>query len=99
MHASAWSNGRGTYGIRVGFPNRDEFFREYWTDIEVEIEGVVHQFGLSDGFWHHCPEFRDKGTPVIREWLRRNRTLEWPKGKPPQVQLTPLDANRFRLAP
>jgi hypothetical protein len=36
MHASAWSNGRGTYGIRVGFPNRDEFFREFWTDIEVE---------------------------------------------------------------
>jgi hypothetical protein len=98
MDASAWSNGGGTYGIRVGFPNRHKFFDESWAEIEVEIDGVVQRFGLTDGFWHHCPEFRDKGAPVIREWLRRNRTLEWPKGNPPQAQLIPLGGNRFRLA-
>jgi hypothetical protein len=51
------------------------------------------------GFWHHCPEFRDTGALIVQEWLRWNRTLEWPKGNPPQVQLTPLGGTRFRLAP
>lgn len=99
MQASAWSNSRSTYGISVGFPNRREFFDESWTEIEVDIDGVVHRFGLSDGFWHDCPEFRDRGAPIVREWLRRHHTLEWPKQHPPQVQLIPLGGNRFRLAP
>jgi hypothetical protein len=99
MWASAWSNGKGTYGIRVGFPNRDEFFDERWAEIEVEIDGVAHRFGLSGGFWHRCPEFRDRGAPIIREWLRRHCALTWPKGSPPRVELIPLGGNRFRLAP
>ena len=39
MQASAWSNGGGVYGIRVGFPNRDKHFDKSWTEIELEIEG------------------------------------------------------------
>jgi hypothetical protein len=98
MQASAWSNGGGTYGIRVGFANRDAFFDESWTEIEVEIDGHFCHFGLTDGFWNQCPEFRDSGDPVVREWLRRQRILDWPKGEPPRVELIPLGGNRFRLA-
>jgi hypothetical protein len=39
MQASAWTNGDGTYGIRIGVPNRDEHFDRTWTEIEVEIDG------------------------------------------------------------
>jgi hypothetical protein len=60
-------------------------------------EGQPHRFQLSDSFWKGCPEFRDSGTTVIREWLRRHYTLDWPKGEPPQVELVQLDGNRFRL--
>ena len=98
MQATAWNDGKSTYGIRVGFPNRAAFFDSGWIEIEVEIDGEMHRFGLTSGFWRGCPEFRDRGGPRIREWLRRNGLLGWPKGRPPRVQLIPLGGNRFRLA-
>jgi hypothetical protein len=97
MQASAWNDGGSTYGIRVGAPNRDSFFDETWTEIEVEIEGQVHRFALTSGFWNKCPEFRDSGASVIRDWLNRHHALDWPTGEPPQVELIPLGGNRFRL--
>jgi hypothetical protein len=58
---SAWSSGRGTFGIRVGNPNRDRHFDRSWTEIEVEIDGNWRPFKLTRGFWNKCPEFRDSG--------------------------------------
>jgi hypothetical protein len=99
MDATAWNNGGGTYGIRVGFPNRERFFDRSWTAVEIEIDGEVRQFPVRGGFWRHCPEIRDKGEPVIREWLCRHRTLKWAKGDPPRMELVPVGENRFRLIP
>jgi hypothetical protein len=61
MQVSAWNDGANTYGIRVGIPNRDEYFDPSWTEIEVEMEGHFQRFVLTPGFWSHCPEFRDRG--------------------------------------
>ena len=97
MQVSAWSNGGGTYGIRVGIRNRERFFPASWTRIEVEIEGRFYVFRLTAGFRNRCPEFRDRGTPVVREWLRQHRTLDWPSGDPPRMELIPLEGNRFQL--
>jgi hypothetical protein len=97
MQASAWNDGGNTYGIRVGFPNRSAYFDPTWTEVEVEIDHARHTFALTGGFWKHCPEFRDRGTPVIREWLRRNYSLEWSRGNPPRFELVPLGGNQFRL--
>ncbi len=96
MKARAWSNGGGTYGISVGFSNRNEFFDRSWDEIEVEIDGEVHRLPLSKGFWKDCPEFR---SPIIREWLRRHDLLAWPHRKPPRMELIPLGGNQFRLLP
>ena len=80
MEASAWFGGRkkgshapdvGTFGIRVGIPNRQRYFDPSWTEIEVEMDGHAEVFQLTSGFWRNCPEFRDSGSPRIREWLRR----------------------------
>src|SRR5438128_1986990 len=97
MQVSAWTNGGRTCGIRVGYPNRDKFFDTNWTKIEVEIDGRTYSFPLTDGFWNHCPEFRDSGNSVIRDWLRHHCTLEWVKGDPPRMELVALGGNRFRL--
>src|SRR5438552_2611298 len=102
MQASAWRGGNTAtpvYGIRVGLSNRDEHFQGDWHEIEVEIDGESHIFGITPGFWKKCPEFRDCGAPVIREWLRRYHTLYWSKGQPPHVQLLPLGGRKFRLLP
>jgi len=99
MQARAWSDGKNTYGIRVGKPNRDKYFDPDWKVIEVDIDGHFYQFNLTPAFWRNCPEFRDRGRPVIREWLQRHRSLRWPRGQPPQVELLPLGNGKFRLLP
>jgi hypothetical protein len=90
MQASAWNDGKNTYGIRVGKPNREKYFDPEWKKIEIEIDGHFHTFDLTPSFWRNCPEFRDSGEPVIREWLQRNHSLEWPRYQPPKVELVPL---------
>lgn len=99
MEVSAWSSGSGTFGIRVGTPNREQYFNRSWTEIKVEIDGDTHRFSLTSGFWNKCPEFRDTGSEVIQEWLQRHYTIKWPKGYPPRFQLLSLGAARFRLVP
>lgn len=97
MKASAWKGGGNTYGVRVGIPNREKYFKPHWKTIEVLIDGKSHTFKLTPGFWKNCPEFRDSGSTVIRDWLEENHSLSWPKGKPPQIELLPLLTGRFRL--
>src|SRR5216683_6741111 len=99
MKASAWRINNGKYGIYVGIPNRDEFFNRKWTEVEIEVDRRLHRFKLTSTFWRMLPGIRDtEGTSVIRDWLQRNRSLDWTKGDPPRLELTPLRGNRFRLA-
>ena len=70
MEVSTWF-GSGIYGVRVGAMNREQYFDRTWSTIEVEMDDEFHRFSLTRGFWKKCPEFRDRGQPVIREWLRR----------------------------
>jgi len=99
MRVTAWNNGGSTFGIKIGKGNRDEFFSPDWKEIEVEMDGTVRRFFLRPGFWKDCPEFRDRGQPLIKEWLERHRELPWPKNHPPKAELTPQGQNRFRLLP
>lgn len=99
MDVRAWSNGSGTFGVRVGIPNRNEYFDQDWTGIVVEIDGEDHEFALTGGFWRACPEFRDRGTPVIKQWLQKYRSTDWERGNPPAMELVPLGGNHFRLVP
>ena len=87
----------GNYGIRVGITNRDEYFDPLWKEIEVEMDGKMNVFGLTGGFWNQCPEFRDKGNKVIKDWLTIHKKIPWVKGKPPRFELIPLSKNQFRL--
>jgi hypothetical protein len=93
MRVSAWKG--ATYGIRVGKQNAKKYFQRNWKSIEVEIDGEVHEFSLSDTFWGTCPELRGV---VIERWLRKNGLLPWTKGKPPHFTLAPLAGKRFKLS-
>jgi hypothetical protein len=107
MRATAWKGGSTAYpvyGIRVGLANRERYFPkpdrdEHEIEIVVEVDDQPHTFALTPGFWNKCPEFRDRGSTVIRQWLQRHHRLDWPKGEPPEVQLVPLGGRRFRLLP
>lgn len=96
MKATGWQNGNGgTLGIRVGAANAKEYFDKSWTAIEVEIDGTLRSFALTEKFWTTCPEFRGA---AITAWMRENGLAPWPRGQPPEVVLTPLGRNRFTLS-
>lgn len=98
MDVTVWAgSAKKQLGIRIGTQNRQQYFRPGWKEVEVEMDGYVHCFGLTSGFWHDCPEFRDRGQPLIRDWLSRHGLFDWKKGKPPTLVLVPLEGNRFRL--
>ncbi|HUE70144.1 MAG TPA: hypothetical protein VMP01_04575 [Pirellulaceae bacterium] len=98
MDVTAWSNGSGHFGLYIGKRNRDEHFERDWSVVEIEIDSRVHFFELSEGFWRDCPEIRDSGEPVIREWLAKHGGLHWAPGSPPRMTLLPLASGRFRLS-
>ena len=93
MRVTGWKG--GTYGIRVGKANAEDYFSRDRRTIEVEIDGRFHVFALSDTFWTTCPEFRGA---VIGHWLQHNGLAPWPSRRPPELELTPLGNNRFRLS-
>jgi hypothetical protein len=96
MKVTTW-HGSGIYGIRVGSVNRDRYFNCSWVEIKVEMDGQCHTFQLTNGFWHKCPEFRDRVGSPIKSWLQKHRTLNWPPRQTPKMKLIPLSRNNFRL--
>jgi hypothetical protein len=98
MEVSTWF-GSKPYGVRIGAANRDRYFVRTWSEIEVELDGQIHTFLLTEGFWNKCPEFRDPGKSAIKDWLQRHKTIERPRGHPPRMSLIPLGGNKFRLVP
>jgi hypothetical protein len=93
MRAKAWKG--GAFGIRVGKANARRFFDATRPMVEVEIDGKWDRFLLSKTFWTGCPEIR--GVP-IRSWLRDHGLDSWPQRHPPEIELTPVGDNRFRLS-
>jgi hypothetical protein len=98
MNVTTWRSG-SQFGIRVGKVNRDQYFDNTWSHIEVEMDGNVTKFALTPGFWRECPEFRDREHHAIRNWLQQHKTLKWTRGKTPRMSLVPIGSNRFRLEP
>lgn len=94
MQVTAWANGGGMFGIRVGSRNRETHFSRSWIEVEVKLDGEFHRFAITESFWDKCPEFRGS---VVRHWLRRHGGINWPKGEPPRFELGQIGGNRFEL--
>ena len=92
MKVTTWKG--GTYGIRVGSQNAQNFFNKSWEKIEVKVDGKFYSFSLTPTFWTTCPEFRGGPLPL---WMLKNKINDWPKGKPYTLELVPLGENRFEL--
>ena len=85
----------GKYSIRVGSSNAAIYFQKDWQTVEVEIDGKFYTFPISKTFWTTCPELRSR---ELKSWFLRHGLAPWPRRKPPQLILTPLGSNRFRLS-
>lgn len=94
MRAKAWKG--ATFGIRVGKANAKRFFDPEKRIVEIEMDGRLFRFRLSDTFWTTCPEVRGV---AISQWLRKHGLDRWPVRRPPEFELTPIiDKHRFKLS-
>ncbi|HXI42031.1 MAG TPA: hypothetical protein VNH18_11280 [Bryobacteraceae bacterium] len=44
------------------------YFKRNWPSVEIEVDGELHTFPLSDTFWTTCPEFRGG---ALKDWILR----------------------------
>ena len=94
MRATGWK-GSKTLGVRVGRHDAAQHFNRNWGTVEIEIDGRFHSFRLRETFWTTCPEFRGG---ELKNWRLRNRLAPWPPQETPELALTPLGGNCFRLS-
>lgn len=101
MEVNTWRGGRNNnYGIRIGAENRNKYFDRSWTSVAIVMDGRTYDIALAPGFWKKNPEICDPGeTGIFREWLQRHKSLDWPVGETPKMQLIPLGPAKFRLTP
>ena len=100
MHATGWNNGAwhksgAGYGIKINKADRDQFFREAWPDVQIELpSGVTTTISISKSFWKNCSELRSQG---IGLWMVGVGLAPWKAASPPVLKLEPAGGQRFRL--
>lgn len=102
MKVVAWNNGRhhvsgAGYGLKVARADRDQFFDTSWESVIVTLpNGIEIDVNTAkDSFWNDsCRELISKG---IGQWLIESAHAPWPKGVPPEFELSPTNENRFSL--
>lgn len=84
-------------GLHVGARNVRRFFPKTVHVIELQLDHLQIQCGLSPEFWRGRPEIHD---PRLCEWLDF-KVCYGGNGEPKQVRLamTPAGENTFRLRP
>jgi hypothetical protein len=84
-------------GVRLDLADRVHFYDgpNRWKTIEIEIDGISHEFEIRDSFWNRCPEIC--GVP-IKDWLIRNGFDRWEKRKPHPLILVHIKGRCFRLS-
>lgn len=97
---TAWKSGKFNgrqavvFGVRVGREFAERFFPKDWNVVFVEIEGDTIPVKLTKTFWKTCPELRSY---AIGTWMISKGLAPWPEGRPPEMRLTPMGRNVFRL--
>jgi uncharacterized protein YfaT (DUF1175 family) len=103
MKVTAWNKGNHSsdgngYGVKIKAHDRGTFFRREWMTILLELEGENIPADVNidkDSFWTEtCGELI---SVRIGKWLRKNKLAPWEKGNPPELNLTPVEGNRFCL--
>lgn len=92
----ALCNGSKLAGLRVGRHNVRRFFPKQITEIELQLDHLRIECGLSPDFWSGQPEIHD---PRLSLWLSVKSPCPRSCRSPIQYRMTPLGKNSFRVEP
>jgi hypothetical protein len=95
MVVTSQCNGRRVTGLYIGAGNVRRYFSKRVTQIELRLDHLLIECGLSPGFWHDKPEIHDPRLCLWLESKQRNGTGR----EPVPLAMTPSGDNSFVLGP
>ena len=97
MIGTAWKSGRdgGTFGIRVGRGDAENFFSQNWPSVALDLGDKIVEIKMTGSFRHKCSELRGS---AIKDFFFESGIGPWPKGKPPKMDIIPCGGNRFSVS-
>jgi hypothetical protein len=96
MVVKTQNKGRGLTGLHVGATNVRRYFSKDASVIELQMDHLQIQCGLTPGFWQDQPEIFD---PRLCAWLESKNLHTMPDRTPVPMALTPSGRNSFKLEP
>lgn len=96
MVVKAQSKGLGVSGLHVGTDNVRRYFPKNISSIELQLDHLRIQCGLTPDFWQGQPEIHD---PRLCAWLE-SKHMHGSRGRTPvSLAMVPTGKNAFRLQP
>jgi hypothetical protein len=95
MVVTSLCNGRRVTGLYVGAQNVRRYFSKRVTKIEIRLDHLLIECGLSPGFWRDKPEIQDSRLCLWLESKQRNSQ----RNAPVPLAMTPSGVNSFILGP
>ncbi|MGA2887773.1 MAG: hypothetical protein ABSE51_06955 [Terracidiphilus sp.] len=96
MVVKTQSKGRGVTGLHVGVNNVRRYFPERISSIQLQLDHLLIECGLSPDFWQGEPVIFD---PRLCAWLESRHMHAKPDRAPVPLALIPEGKNCFRLQP
>jgi len=96
MVVKAQSKGRGLSGLHVGTDNVRRYFPKNVSTIELQLDHLQIQCGLTPDFWQGRPEIYD---PRLCAWLESKHMHGSRDRTPVTLAMIPAGNNSFRLQP
>jgi hypothetical protein len=88
--------GREVTGLNVGASNARRYFPKNVSAIELQLDHLRIECGLSPDFWHGQPEIHD---PRLCAWLESKAFNGKSCRTPMPVNLIPSGENSFKIGP
>lgn len=88
--------GREVTGLRVGASNARRYFPRNLSVIELELDHLRIECGLTPEFWRGQPEIHD---PRLCAWLQSKQVKSDSCRTPLPLSMIPAGGNFFRLGP
>jgi hypothetical protein len=96
MVVKTQSKGRSLTGLNVGISNVRRYFPRNVAVIELQLDHLQIQCGLSPDFWQDQPEIHD---PRLCAWLEAKNFHATPDRTPIPMAMIPAGNNSFKLQP
>jgi hypothetical protein len=83
-------------GLYVGTKNVKRYFSKRVHEVELQLDHLQIQCGLTERFWDGQPEIHD---PRLCDWLESKHLHDKPGRTPIPLALIPSGKNSFKVAP